>query len=146
MAKAAEKEVMVSLIGNALEDAVSTFDAFGRETVRVALVAQSKPVPQNLSFQNLTGAQKNVQTLFNHDLASDLSPDEWTMACRCFLKRHLLAHKLGIVDDKYIAQARDPEAGIGRKILIRPTEVHDLVVILRKLGANLVRAVNLTKS
>lgn len=87
-----------------------------------------------------------MQALFNHDLASSLSLDEWTMACRCFGKRHLLAHKFGIVDDKYATQTRDPEAVVGRKVSIRPAEVHDLIVILRKLGASLVGAINLTKS
>src|SRR5271166_4816895 len=63
------------LIGNALEDAVSAFDGFDRESCRVALVARSATVPENLSFHNLVGAQKNVQTLLSYDLASCLLPD-----------------------------------------------------------------------
>jgi len=140
LAETADTDLATHLIGNALEDAVSAFDGFGRETCRVALVAQSKPVPENLSFQNLAGAQRNVQSLLNYDLASCLSSDEWALACRCFQKRHLLAHKLGVVDKKYIEQAQDPEAVIGRKIRIRTDEVRDLVAILRRLGSSLVQA------
>ena len=63
MAKVAEKDVMACLIDNALEDAVSAFDAFGRETCRVALVGQSRPLPENLSFQNLASAEKRAGSL-----------------------------------------------------------------------------------
>ncbi len=46
--------------------------------------------------------------------------DEWAMACRCFLNRHLLAHKPGVVDDKYITQARDLEAKLWQGLLTLP--------------------------
>jgi hypothetical protein len=142
LAETAEPELANHLIGIALADSVSAMDGFGRESCRVAFSAQSKVMPDNFSFQRLEGAQKNVQTHFGYALASSLEPAEWEMACRCFQKRHLLAHNMGVVDVKYACSTNDREAVIGRKIRVSPEEVRSLVTILRKMGAALVDGIN----
>ena len=100
--------------------------------VRVALDAASRPVPDKLSFQNLGGAQVKMRQLFNYDLGWSLAAVDWALACRCFQKRRLLAHSLGVVDEEYVTKARDPEAVVGRVIRIRPDEVRALIVVLLK--------------
>jgi len=126
------------LTGNALEDAVSSFDGFGRETCRVRAASSTSPArAENLSFQNLAGARQRLQDLFGIDLAAGLTSDEWNFACRCFQKRHLLAHSMGVVDEAYLRATADPEAIVGRKVVIRPEEVTALVALLRKLGSGL---------
>ena len=59
-------------------------------------------------------------------------PDEWAMPLRCFLKRPLLAHKLGVVDDKYVRQACDLEAVVGRKIRMSKTNTGFTLFSARK--------------
>jgi hypothetical protein len=126
------------LIGNALEDAVSTFDGFGRETCRVRAASSTAPAQaQSLSFQNLAGAKQRLQGLFGVDLSAGVTPDEWTFACRSFQKRHLLAHHMGVVDEAYLQATADPEAVTGRKVVIRPDEVVALVALLRRLASTL---------
>jgi hypothetical protein len=89
LARQIEPQFADYLTGNALEDAVSAFDGFGRETCRVRAASATTPgKAENASFQNLSGARKRVQELFGIDLAAAVTKDEWDFACRCFQKRH----------------------------------------------------------
>jgi len=139
LAATVEKALAEYLIGDALENAVSAFDGFGRGACRVRATAATAPAKvEKLSFQNLAGARKNVQDLFGFDLAAGADAGEWDFACRCFQKRHLLAHKLGIVDESYVKVTGDPGVVVGRKIPITEQEVTMLTEILKRLGAHLV--------
>jgi hypothetical protein len=125
------------LVPNALEDAVSAFDGFGREVCRVHAGSIVHSGKAKLSFQNLPGARDSIRTCWGFDFSANVTPDEWLFACRCFQKRHLLAHKMGIVDEAYLRNASDTTASVGRKIAIAPDEVKSLAAILRKLGTSL---------
>jgi hypothetical protein len=139
LAATIEKALAEYLIADALENAVSAFDGFGREACRVRATAATAPAKvEKLSFQNLAGARKNVQDLFGFDLAAGADAGEWDFACRCFQKRHLLAHKMGIVDESYVKVTGDPGVVVGRKVPITEQEVSMLTEILNRLGAHLV--------
>jgi hypothetical protein len=127
------------LTADALENAISAFDGFGREACRVRAAAATDPTKaEKLSFQNLAGARKNVQDLFGFDLAAGANAGEWDFACRCFQKRHLLAHKMGIVDESYVRATGDPDVVVGRKVPITGQEVTTLIGSLKRFGAHLV--------
>jgi hypothetical protein len=131
-------DLSAQLVADALENGVSAFDGFGREVCRVHAGKASNPAKaEGISFQNLTGAQKNVQALFGVNLAAGLPPDEWDALCRSFQKRHLLAHSMGIVDEDYLKKTGDSQARVGRKVSILPDEVKVMLGLTRKLGAHL---------
>jgi hypothetical protein len=133
-----DAELSAHLIADALENEVSAFDGFGRQACKLyAAKASNANRAERLSFQSLTGAQRNLQELFAFDLASTVSPDEWSFALRCFQKRHLLAHKMVVIDEDYVRLAGDPQAVLGRKVSITSEEVTTLASILKKLGAGL---------
>lgn len=135
LAASVDGDLSAQLVADALENCVSAFDGFGREACRVSSSKAVDPKKATtISFQNLAGAQKNVLALFGVDITAALSSTDWTFACRCFQKRHLLAHKMGIVDDAYIKAASDGHATVGRKISIRPEEVVALVTAIQTLG------------
>ena len=130
----AEVALAERLIENALEDCVSTFDGFGREVCRVYSKTSADPAKaEKISFQNLDSARQNIKDVFAFDLADGLSLNEWKAAVRCFQKRHLVSHKMGVADDDYIHKSGDAQAVVGRKISIGAQEVRDLVQILGKL-------------
>lgn len=140
LSKKVENDMRHQLVADALENVVSAFDGFGRETCRVHASEASDPArAEDIRFQNLTGAQRNVQQLFGFDPAASLSPPEWTFVCRCFQKRHLLAHKMGVIDDAYVSATNDPGAIVGRKIVISLDEVTALLQNIRSLGTHLTR-------
>lgn len=93
---------------------------------------------ESISFQNLIKAREKVLAAFGHDLASCLTKDGWTFVCRCFQKRHLLAHRMGVVDEQYVQVARDATVAVGRKIDVKPDEVLRLVETLKKIGSSFV--------
>lgn len=144
-AASAEKEIVKGLIENALEDCVSIFDGFGRELCRVHGKNSTNPTTAaRISFQNLEGAKRSLQAAYGIDLSSGVTDDEWRSLVRGFQKRHLIAHRMGVVDQDYIAKATDGEAVVGRKIRINSGEVKELLQLVgkvaHKLSADLAKA------
>jgi hypothetical protein len=138
LAATLDGDLAAQLVADALENGVSAFDGFGREVCRVHAGKSSNPAKaEAVSFQNLVGAQKNVQALFGVDLASGLPAGEWDALCRSFQKRHLLAHSMGVVDEQYLQKTGDPQARAGRKVPLPPGEVSAMLGLARKLGAHL---------
>jgi hypothetical protein len=131
-----EIELAEHLIADALENAVSSFDGFGREACKThAIISTNPDKAKKVSFQNLFGARQKVQEFFGFDLALGLEPKDLDFAFKCFQKRHLLAHKMGVIDEEYVKATNDPEAVVGRKVSIKPNEVTSLIEVLKKLGS-----------
>ena len=129
LAESVDKELGAHLVGDALENIVSAFDGFGRE------ICLRKGA--DIQFQNLTGARRRVQERFAIDFGDVLAPDEWEKVCRVFQKRHLLAHRVGVVDEDYLKKANDPQAVLGRKIGVSHDEVIGAINLIEKLGKRL---------
>jgi Zn ribbon nucleic-acid-binding protein len=73
LAAQVEADLSDRLIASALENAVSSFDGFGREACRVHAVQATEPASaKKMSFQNPSGARTNVQQLFNQDFACNV--------------------------------------------------------------------------
>jgi len=129
LAASAEAEMTEYLIGGALENVVSAFDGFGRE------ICLQKG--EDIRFQNLTGARRRVQEAFEFDFAEGLSSAEWEAVCRVFQKRHVLAHKMGVIDEEYVRRSKDPGAIVGRKVRVSPEEVVAAVGAVEFMGNRL---------
>jgi hypothetical protein len=129
LAATAESELANHLVGDALENAVSAFDGFGRE------ICLQKSA--DIRFQSIAGARRKVQDKFGFDFADGLRPDEWECACRAFQKRHLLAHKMGVIDEEYLQRANDPVAVMGRKVRLTEDEVESSISIVERMGRRL---------
>ena len=138
MATREEKVLADKLIENALEDCVSAFDGFGREVCRIhANRARIPAKVEKMNFQNLEGARKGFLDLFGIDLSATVAPEEWLAAIMAFQKRHLIAHKLSIVDQDYLTKTSDTSAVVGRKIGIDASEVNRLTGIINGLALHM---------
>lgn len=123
------------LVSDALENAVAAFDAFGREIFRVNAERSSAPVQAvGLSCQNLDTLRSRIEKLFAIDLAAPFDATEWEDLVRGFQKRHLVAHKMGVIDDSYIAASRDLSAVRGRKVTVSTPEVEAVLPLVLRLG------------
>ncbi len=130
-----DRVIAENIVADALQNTVATFDAFGRELCRVHAESSSEPKrARKISFQSLGRARKHVSKCFGLDITEGLEPREWELIAKKFQKRHLLAHKMGVVDEEYLKVAGDPEAVVGRKVRIRPDQVLEHIAALRKLG------------
>jgi hypothetical protein len=139
ISKTLEKEVAQILIEDAFENCISSFDGFGRELCRIN--SNKSKIPERaikISFQNLQGANTNVKELFGFELDKGLTSAEWHIAIISFLKRHLLAHKMGIIDDEYLRKSGDSNAIVGRKINISSDDVLIVIPLVEKLAVFLV--------
>ncbi len=129
LASSAEEEVKSKLVENALEDCVSAFDGFGRE--------HCSDKYNKISFQNIESARKKLLTDHGIDISSGLDSDQWSFVVEQFQKRHLLAHKMGVIDEEYITKISGNLSLIGRKVSISEIDVRKLVKSLRVVARNL---------
>lgn len=129
------------LLEDALENCVSAFDGFGREALRVA--HKGSGTAPSVSFQNLERAADRVQQLHGIDMRSAVAPETWTSTQRGFMKRHLLSHRAGVVDDQYLSETADPSARRGHRVVIGQAEVEATASALIQLGEWLVSKLEL---
>jgi hypothetical protein len=123
---------------NALEDCVSAFDGFARELCLVRAATSSDPqAAASLSFQNLPRAAKRVQQLFGIDLEATVPADDWRRTNLAFLRRHLLAHKAGVIDGRYLEDSGESVAQLGRRIAVTPADIAHAVSTTRELATRL---------
>jgi hypothetical protein len=133
LAESSDKELADHLVGDALQNVVSAFDGFGRE------ICLQKGA--DIRFQNIAGARRRVQEMFGFDFADVLAPEEWERACRVFQKRHLLAHKMGVIDEEYVQKANDPGAVAGSKIRVSHDEMISAISIVQAIRRKLFKGV-----
>lgn len=138
LAKSVETELADHLVGDALENVVSAFDGFGRE------ICSQKAA--DIHFQNMNSARRRVRETFGFDFAEELSVDSWVTICRIFQKRHLLSHKMGVIDDEYVQKANDPVAVVGRRIRITHEEISLAISLVETLGRRLFKGILMTEN
>lgn len=138
LAESQPAEIQIKLVENCLEDCVSAFDGYGRELCRLhAGSAKNAAAAERISFQNLEEAQKSVLREFGVDIAAGLSHAQWELALASFQKRHLLAHSMGVIDQKYLNRSGDAQAVKGRKVKITAHDVRELLPVIATLGSYL---------
>lgn len=126
LAQAAPLDLAVKLIENALEDSVSCFDGFGRE--------HCSTQPFKISFQNIEAAKEKLLRETGLDLTGPLDYAAWCFVTEQFQKRHLLAHRMGIIDSEYVSKTNCVPSMMGRKVSISESDVRTLVEHLRTLA------------
>ena len=129
LATSGEEAMADYLICDALENVVAAFDGFGRE------ICSRKGV--EIGFQNLPVARRKLQESFRFDFADTVTPDEWALARMLFQKRHVLAHKMGVIDADYLEKAGDDSAIVGRRIRVTAEEVTSAIHIVAAFGRRL---------
>jgi hypothetical protein len=92
---------------------------------------------ETLSFQNLPRATKRLQALFACDFQGTVGPAAWTAAHTDFMRRHLLAHRAGVVDQQYLNETGDPDGVLGRRITIDTSRVARLADVVLEMGRSL---------
>lgn len=126
------------LIEDALENCVSSLDGFGREACRVRADKSGDPAKcLTVSFQNLEKADKRLKDLFGIDLRSAVQPPKWETAHRGFMKRHVVAHRAGVVDQQYIDETGDRGAILGRLVPLDAKDVADVAEATSHIGRTL---------
>jgi hypothetical protein len=130
-----EADLKRHLIEDALENCVSSFDGFAREACRIAGCRSADAGQcENLSFQNLHRAAKRLASLFKVDLTKSVSLAEWNASHIGFMRRHILAHRGGVVDQHYLDETGEARTLLGRRVAVTPADVESLAETVLKLG------------
>lgn len=132
-----ESGLAEKLIENALEDCVSSFDGWGRATVEAFAHKATDPSNATARFQNIKRAQTRISSVFGYDLSQPTTPEEFEAVNVVFQKRHVLAHRMGVVDQAYINSTGDHSVAIGRKLRFDGEEIHSAASTLRRIAAGL---------
>jgi len=128
---------------DALENCVSAFDGFARELCRVHASQSAAPdQAMTISCQNLSRAARRLKQLFAVDIEACVTADEWQAACRAFLRRHLLAHKAGVIDVRYIEESGEPLSLLRRRIAVTRADVAAVAATVDRLAVHLSNALN----
>ncbi len=134
----ADDDMRIHLIEDALENCVSAFDGFGRESCRVRARASRAPDKVNaISFQNLQTASERLRSLFDVDFKGAVDTQLWRRSRLAFMRRHLIAHRSGVVDDKYVSETQDHTFALGRRLRIDPADILALTSDVQNLGEQL---------
>lgn len=135
LSNSTDVEITQKLIENGLEDCVSAFDGYGRQFCNLhSLKSKFPDKVTKISFQSLVKVNEDLNNHFGIHLDQALSTDEWEIANISFQKRHLVAHKMGIIDEDYVKKTGDTSAIVGRKIIINHNDVLNLIPIIQKMA------------
>jgi len=127
------------LIENALEDCVSAFDGFARERARSFASKSTDTVgAESMRFQNLPRSASRMKVLFGIDLQQGIASDDWTFAHNCFMRRHVLAHASGVIDQDYLDETKDASNLRGRRVAVSAPDVQRFAAIVERIGSGLV--------
>lgn len=141
-------DVTQRMIGNALEDVVGIFEGFQKSIYLYGIHhnfskedADKKEERIRVTFQRLDGAQKFVLDDLKYDIFSQISEEDRLFLEEQFLKRHVLIHNLGLVDEKYLEKAHN-YLKPGSELEILPDDVSRsleiVVTVVRKTSKQII--------
>ena len=125
--------------GRLLVAGVSAFEGAAND-LRVALLRlpytpRRRQELRQLSFQNLIGAAGCLRDWFAIDLLDGISAPDLEFLRRATNRRHLVAHKSGIVDQEYINSSGDTSVRLGQRVRIDSSDIPRLVRLLGDIGS-----------
>ncbi len=134
VAEVSEDEAAVtcrSFLESGLTDGVVAFQRVCEELYKKH--PNAKPnIPVNV-FQRLQNGSELWKELIGKGYSDFLSSAELERLRVLFQRRHLLAHREGIVDQKYIDRSSDINYDAGQRIVVKEEDVLNMVSIIKKL-------------
>lgn len=124
---------------DAIESTVSLFEIFAREqfTQRVPDAQQHVKGKGNV-LQRLDDTAALFSDHAGVDLVELAGDDRWQRLKRTFARRHVLTHKGGLVDDKFLNQVPDSGLRLGQRLVVRRAAaaqaLDDLEVVVHALA------------
>jgi uncharacterized Zn finger protein (UPF0148 family) len=123
---------------NGLVKLVSAFQRFAEARFDV-IPNRANFTPRRNLFQNLSESNDLWQLSIGSSYKDMLSAAEHADLERYFQKRHLLAHREGLVDQPYIDKSGDNSYAVGQRLIIRSDSVRRLADLVAKLANELRR-------
>jgi len=120
---------------------VAEFDALGNDLAqslaRLPLTPRRRKDVQELSFQSLFSADKNLSEWFAIRILEGVTDDDRVFLHKMFHRRHLLTHNAGRVDQDYLDATKDTTVKLNETVRVRSNEVERLIRLVTFVGARL---------
>jgi uncharacterized Zn finger protein (UPF0148 family) len=144
LAKEYDDDLAQDSVRNTLEDSlvrlVGAFQQYADALFERLPSASSFKRRKNI-FQNLSESSALWRSAAGKEYENMLSVAELQELEALFQKRHLVAHRNGIVDQEYIDRSADKTYSIGQRLVVRETTVLRLGDLLSKLAGELSKVV-----
>ena len=112
---------------------------------RLALFAAQRaraPQKQNPCRSKTYRGQPGVCGLcISVDFEAAADSADWTLAHLNFMRRHLIAHRSGVVDKQCLDKTGEPSSLLGRRLVVNPAQVAGLADAVERLGITLIKVV-----
>ena len=128
-----------SLLESCISDGVVSF-----QRVMEELFKNKYPdiiIPLN-TFQNIDLGSNLCNKKLGVGYSHYLSEDELSKMNVYFQRRHILAHKDGMVDQRYIDKCGDTSYAVGQRLVIKKEDVESFVSIIKKLVEAYMRVIH----
>lgn len=124
-----------------LKSCIADFEGFCNDTlaqlVKLLPGDTREKVLRNISFQRIIDAKDAMKSTFEIDFMEGFEDADISIISKLFNFRHLLTHKSGIVDQKYINNTQDYSVRIGQKVRIDDKEILRLIDLSKIMGIKL---------
>lgn len=125
---------------DAIESVVSLFEVFAREQFHQRAVRADDAVRgRGNVFQRLDDTADLFREHVGVDLVDVAGDERWHRLRRAFAQRHVLAHRAGIVDQRFLDQAPGLSIAVGQRLVIRRRDAEaaldDLEALVRAVRA-----------
>ena len=134
----ADTEIRRELIEAALKSCVSAFDSFAQARVSTFCAKAHRPEKvSSIRFQNMRAFAAGMKAHFDIDVQRETPADDWMFVHQCFMRRHLLTHTSGVIDQKYRDETGEGRHLLGRRVAVSAADVERLATIVEALGVRL---------
>lgn len=123
-----------STIEGGLQDCVVAFQFLAE---RLYISPSGSKRPGLNAFQRLDGGSDLWRATIGKGYDDWLDTGELRELTVLFQRRHLLAHRDGIVDDKYVQKSADTTYRVGQRVVVVAADVLRMAALVEKLGAAL---------
>jgi hypothetical protein len=120
-----------SLLEDGLQHCVTAFQHYAeRRYLRVPCVAR----PKMNAFQRLAEGDELLRNAVGRGYADWISGDDLRRLTLLFERRHLLAHREGIVDEQYLRKSGDQTYRPRQRIVVTAADVNTMATLIERLG------------
>lgn len=127
---------------SSLKEAVDSFDSIGRNYARqlvkhVRMTPTRKAKWERMNFAQVETVSKELMADFDIDLLKRIDPAHVDQAKRMFYRRHLHAHRGGVVDQIYLDESGDTSVQLGHLLRETREDVIGVTQAIIKMAKNL---------
>lgn len=123
-----------SITESCIQDAIVALQRLSEELYKKAVNETEAPFN---AFQRIKQSSELWKTLYNKGYEDWLSKEELFNLNVLYNKRHLLAHREGIVDDKYLKSTNDTSYKVEQRIVIKKNDINELIRLVCKIASKI---------